>query len=44
MAVPLLIRPIVRYRDRIAQCDERGDGSSAGQSWPWRGTGGIAFA
>jgi len=25
MAVPLLVRPIVRYRDQFAQSDERGD-------------------
>src|SRR5439155_17117740 len=29
MAVLLLVRPIVRHRDRFAQSDERGDGWSA---------------
>src|ERR1700745_3034891 len=29
MAVLLLVRPIVRHRDRFAQRDERGDGWSA---------------
>src|SRR5580704_556771 len=29
MAVLLLVRPIVRHRDRFAQSDERGDGRSA---------------
>src|SRR5271166_6465197 len=31
MAVLLLVRPIVRHRDRFAQSDERGDGWSAGE-------------
>jgi hypothetical protein len=29
MAVLLLVRPIVRHRERFAQSDERGDGWSA---------------
>src|ERR687887_22178 len=31
MAVLLLVRPIVRHRNRFAQSDERGDGWSAGE-------------
>ena len=37
MAVLLLVRPIVRHRDRFAQSDERGDGWSADGEHPDRG-------
>jgi hypothetical protein len=32
MAVLLLVRPIVRHRDRFAQSDERGDAKAIGQA------------
>jgi hypothetical protein len=32
MAVLLLVRPIVRHRDRFAQSDERGDGGARMQN------------
>jgi hypothetical protein len=45
MAVLLLVRPIVRHRDRFAQRDERGDGwSAAGQSSGRYCAGGIHHA
>jgi hypothetical protein len=45
MAVLLLVRPIVRHRDRFAQSDERGDGwRTAGQGSGRDGAGGLHHA